>query len=276
MTAPLPCTVCDSPSVLERRIPDADLYRCPSCDHCFSGLRSMEAFEEYGPEYFERTHRHWFAHPNLALFAYVHRYIKTSAPDAAVIDVGSGRGDFLKYLRRASARLTLVGIDLSPPPTAEGIKFIQGDALTADIGRTFDVVVSLAAIEHVTDIHLFTRRLRELCAPGGSIIIMTNYERGLLYQTARALYSLGYRRPCERLYSRHHLNHFNTSSLTRLLSLHGLSVVRIYYHNTPIRAVDIPASSGMTEAVLRTMVWGVWLLGRLTRRTFLQTMVCRR
>jgi hypothetical protein len=30
------------------------------------------------------------------------------------------------------------------------------------------------------------------------------------------------------------------------------------------------------EMVLRALVWVIWVLGRLTRQTFLQVIVCRR
>lgn len=272
----LPCTVCGGPSRLERRIPDATLFRCPACDHCFTDPESVDAPEAYGSEYFEITHRRWFQNPNVRLFARIARDVARLPADAAVIDIGCGRGDFLQFLRRAHPRWTLVGVDLAAPPSEDGIRFVRGDLLTTRIGRTFDVVVSVAVIEHMADVHGFVQRLGELCAPGGVIVITTNHERGLLYGIARVLHRLGYRQPCERLYSKHHLNHFNVSSLTRLLRGHGYAIEAIHFDNTPIAAVDIPVSSGATEAVLRAMVWGMWLIGRLTRRTFLQTIVCRR
>jgi SAM-dependent methyltransferase len=275
-TALLSCTVCGVASPLERTLPEAELFRCPECDHCFTNLKSINGLETYGAEYFETTHKRWFENPNYSLFRHIARYLSNLPARGAVIDVGCGRGDFLRFLNHAGLDLNLTGVDFSAPSTERGIRFIPGDVLETPVEETFDAVVSLAVIEHVPDVHRFMQRLRELCAPGGLVVIMTNNEGGLLYRLARLGHRLGYRRPCERLYSKHHLNHFNVTSLTRLLQLHDLSIDAIRYHNTPIAAVDIPASSTAAETVLRCVVWGIWILGRLTRRTFLQVVVCRR
>jgi SAM-dependent methyltransferase len=274
--ARLSCPICGTRSPLERRVPEAELFRCPECAHCFTDINSLVGLETYGAEYFEITHKRWFEHPNYPLFRRIVSYLSTLPPRGAVIDVGCGRGDFLRFLDHAGLDLRLIGVDFAAPAPEPGIQFIRGDVLQVSIGRSFDAVVSLAVIEHVPDVHRFVERLRELCAPGGLIVIMTNHEGGLLYRLARLLHRLGFRRPCERLYSKHHLNHFNVTSLTRLLRGHGLVVEDIRYHNTPIAAVDIPASSVAGEMVLRALVWVIWVLGRLTRQTFLQVIVCRR
>ena len=54
--------------------------------------------EEYTPEYYEETHRNWFANPNFALFRWIEHQLP--AEIRSVLDVGCGRGDFLKFLRR--------------------------------------------------------------------------------------------------------------------------------------------------------------------------------
>jgi len=272
----LSCTICGTGSPLERRVPEAELFRCPECGHCFTDINSIAGLETYGAEYFETTHKRWFENPNYPLFRRIAAYLSKLPARGAVIDVGCGRGDLLRFLDGAGLDLSLVGIDFAAPAPAPRIRFIRGDVMEAPIAQSFDAVVSLAVIEHVPDVHRFVERLRELCAPGGLIVIMTNHEGGLLYRLARLLHRLGYRRPCERLYSKHHLNHFNVSSLTRLLRLHGLAIEDVRYHNTPIAAVDIPASSAAAETVLRALVGGIWVLGRLTRQTFLQVVVCRR
>ena len=217
-----------------------------------------------------------FEHPNYPLFRRIAGYLSNLPTRRAVIDVGCGRGDLFRFLDDTGLNLNLTGVDLSAPSTERGIRFIRGDILETPVEQSFDAVISLAVIEHVPDVHRFVHRLCELCAPGGLIVIMTNHEDGLLYRLARLVYRLGYRKPCERLYSKHHLNHFNVTSLTRLLRLHDLSIEAFRYQNTPIKAVDIPVSSAVTEVILRGVVWGIWILGRLTRQTFLQVVVCRR
>jgi 2-polyprenyl-3-methyl-5-hydroxy-6-metoxy-1,4-benzoquinol methylase len=271
----LPCSVCEATSLLERRIPDAALYRCPSCGHCFSALDSIHNFEEYDIEYYEEMHKRWFTHPNYSLFKYIESFMR-EINLSSVIDVGCGKGDFLKYIKKSHPKLSATGVDLSPPPASDEIDFVQGDVFEIDLNQKFGLVVSLATIEHIHDIHHFMRRLKDLSDINGYIIIMTVNEKGMLYEVARQLYRIGYRSPCERLYSKHHLNHFNVSSLARLLTMQKLSIVDTHYHEVPLRSVDIPASSKATQLFLRAMVWGIFGLGRLADRTSFQTVICRK
>ena len=47
-------------------------------------------------------------------------------------------------------------------------------------------------------------------------------------------------------------------------------------HNAPLKAMDFPESSRLVYWVQRAGVWGAFLIGRLLRTTYLQTVVCRR
>jgi SAM-dependent methyltransferase len=271
----LSCLVCGASSFLERRIPDAALYRCPSCEHCFSALESIDTFEEYGEEYYEQTHKRWFENPNYSLFKYIESFMREMSL-SSVVDVGCGKGDFLKYIKKSNPTLSATGVDLSPPAASDEIDFIQGDIFEIDLHQKFDLVVSLATIEHIQDIHHFVRRLKNFSGINGYIVLMTVNEKGILYEVAKQLYRIGYRSPFERLYSKHHLNHFNVFSLARLLTLHNLSIVDTHYHEIPLRSVDIPETSKATELFLRVMVWGIFGLGRLTNRTGFHTVICRK
>jgi SAM-dependent methyltransferase len=272
----LRCPICDSESAFERRAASIDLWRCPSCDHCFSDVSTIGEPEDYSPEYLEMAHRNWFENPNIALFETIRQIIMHYKPGASLIDVGCGNGAFLKYIRNKNPELSLTGIDLARNQPTEGITFIQGDALVSDFDRQYDFVVSLAVIEHVIDIQMFIRRLRSLCVHGGFVVVMTLNERSILYDVARLLHDLGYKTPCERLYSKHHLNHFNTSSLRRLVEMNNLAVLKTLLHNIPLAAVDLPVSSHLGRVGLLMGVRGTFLLGRLTGRTYLQTVICQK
>jgi hypothetical protein len=100
---------------------------------------------------------------------------------------------------------------------------------------------------------------------------MTLDDRSILYAVARLLNRVGYRAPFERLYDRFHLNHFTSRSLRTLVENESLQTVAHHHHNIPIRAVDLPTES----SVLRAGVWGTFVLGRLTGRMYLQTIVSR-
>jgi len=170
-----------------------------------------------------------------------------------------------------------LGIDLSPNENTKRIKYSQGDFLTTDLGFNYDVVISLATIEHVVDVQSFARRLTDLCQPGGQVIVMTVNESSLLYGLARNLKMAGFPIAFDRLYSAHHINHFTVKSLRRLVEQTGLAVERSCTHNAPIASIDIPlTNSSVLNAGLRTAMVGICVLGNLTSSAYLQTIFCRR
>jgi SAM-dependent methyltransferase len=261
---------------LEHDLEDVNLCRCPNCDHCFTDLASVDELERYEPDYFEKEHRNWFLHPNLALYARLSRIIIGHKLDASVLDIGCGNGNFLRYLAAESKNLSLTGIDMAPNAQTDGITYLQGDFLRERFARRFDVLVSLAVIEHIPNVSVFARRMSEICEPGGLVITMTVDERSLIYGAARVLKRVGYEAPLKRLYSKHHLNHFTSRSLKELLERQGLATVQVIRHNSPMAAVDIPETSELSGLIQRAGVWGAFQLGALMRRTMLQTIISQR
>jgi SAM-dependent methyltransferase len=265
----LACPVCESPAPQERSFDDVALHRCPRCDHCFTDVESLEYLGEYD-EAWEAQHENWFANPNVSLFSFVGETIARYKQEAEVIDIGAGRGEFLGYLREHNPRLSLTGIDVSLQPKIPGVDVLREDINSFDFGdRRWDVAVSLATIEHLADVRTFAARLRSMLKPGGLAIVTTNNERSIPYDVAQLFRRMGYDVPFKRLYDRHHLNHFNTRSLTTLMERSGLRPRRLHRHNIPLAAVDMPRES----AVLKLGVWASFTLGRLTGRTFFQTLV---
>jgi SAM-dependent methyltransferase len=265
----LPCPVCGTSARLESDFGDVRLHRCPSCDHCFTDLESLEHVGAYDKEW-EALHSNWFANPNVALFDYVAQVIDRHKRAASVIDIGAGRGELLTYLRNRDPALSLTGIDIALEPDIEGVEVVREDVMAVDFGeRRWDIAVSLATIEHLADVKEFTETFRSLLVPGGLAIISTNNERGVPYDVARALRRIGYATAFERLYDRHHLNHFNPTSLETLMERSRFKVLELRRHNIPLAAVDMPRES----RVLRAGVWGTFALGRLIGRTFFQTVV---
>jgi SAM-dependent methyltransferase len=267
--AVLPCPICGSSAGLENQFEDIRLHRCPSCDHCFTDPDSLEHVGVYDKEW-ESLHSNWFANPNVALFDYVAQVIERRKRAASVIDIGAGRGELLTYLRNRDPELSLTGIDIALEPDIDGVEVLREDVIAVDFGgRRWDVAVSLATIEHLADVQEFAERLRSLLVPGGLAIVSTNNERSVPYDVARALRKVGYAAAFERLYDRHHLNHFNPTSLKVLMERSRFTLLELRRHNIPLAAVDMPRES----RVLRAGVWGTFALGRLTGRTFFQTVV---
>jgi SAM-dependent methyltransferase len=267
---PINCPICHSAARLLAKHPDADIYRCNDCTHAFSDIASMPRQEEYGADYFDDTHRRWFEHPNTQLFDRVAAYIPRGG---SVLDVGCGRGDFLRHVKVTRPDAQLTGIDFAPNQD-EVIRFLRGDVNTLDIKEQFDVVMSLSVIEHVPDCVAFAHRMAELTKKGGATIVNTPNEASILYGLGRAGRSLGVPLAFNRLYSRHHLHHFTPISLRRLLESSGLKVSRHIMHNAPVKAMDLPVRNFAADGVLRTGVWAVFAAGSITSKTYLQTVVC--
>lgn len=270
----IPCPVCEGQSSFMASHPEAELYRCSLCTHAFSDLASMKSLERYETSYFEEWGRRWFRYPNLKLFDRIAEAIPEKPSSCSVLDVGCGRGDFLRYLRRRRQDLSLTGVDLFPNAPEDGITFLQGEIMRQALQTGFDVVVALAIIEHIPNVKAFVTRLRELSQPSGLLVLMTVNESSLLYGLARALRSIGLTTAFNRLYSKHHVHHFTPRSLERLLASQGIEVKQRMLHNAPLAAIDIPVSNPLAEAALRAVMWGICLAGDLTGTSYLQTVIC--
>jgi 2-polyprenyl-3-methyl-5-hydroxy-6-metoxy-1,4-benzoquinol methylase len=269
-----PCTICGSPARLVDRSSQADLFRCSSCAHCFADQQSIREHVEYDEAYGDLDHKNWFENPNVRLFDWIDRRLGDE-PTTSVLDVGCGRASFLSFLRGRHPRWHLTGIEVlgfDPPP---GIELVVGDFESTHLGRRFDAVVSLAVIEHVADPHKFVRHLLEAVRPGGTIVLMTLNEQSVLYDASRVLHRAHLDGPFEQLYSTHHLNHFTKSSFARLLELHGLLIDDRHDGHIPLAAIDFPPRGAVADAIQRAGAAGTFALGRLTRRCYLQTVVCR-
>lgn len=267
------CTVCTAPSRLAYHHPEADVYRCSDCGHCFSDVNSIREQEGYGETYHEDTHKNWMENPNLKLFAWLESQIRKSGSQASVLDIGCGRAQFLGYLAQRNPQFRLTGIELDKFSPPAGVTMLTGDFLTMNFDERFDYVVSQAVIEHVADVGAFVDRAIELTHPGGRLMVMTLNEQSVLYGVARMLRALGLRGPFNQLYSKHHLNHFSKVSLARLLTDRGLTIEQRYDHHIPLAAIDFPQQNRLADTVRKLGAQTCFAVGKLTRRCYLQTIV---
>ena len=265
------CPICGAAVRQMPKHPEAELFRCSSCSHAFSRPESIAEPETYGSSYYEEQHKRWFENPNVQLFASIAKRIRKGA---SVLDVGCGRGDFLRFIRTLRPDLQLTGIDLSGTSFGDGIRLLQGDILNTGINERFDVVVSLAVIEHISDVKRFIRRLRELTKPGGVVVAMTLNDSSLLYALARVGRHLHVPLAFDRLYSKHHLHHFTRRSLRTVFLREGFAILADFDHDAPIQAMDLPVRSHTADAVLRAGLRAVWKAAKVIRRGYLQTIVC--
>ena len=65
--------------------------------------------------------------------------------------------------------------------------------------------------------------------------------------TARFLKKFGFRTAHDRLYSKHHLNHFSNKSLKYLLEKKGYHLIKQWNHNYAMNKIDVPQSNFVIE-----------------------------
>ena len=80
--------------------PESALLRCVACGHAFSDPKSAVGLEQYNDSYYEIEHRRWFENPHYRLFAHIASLIPNDGSHRRIVDVGCGRGDFLRYLAK--------------------------------------------------------------------------------------------------------------------------------------------------------------------------------
>lgn len=174
---------------------------------------------------------------------------------ASVLDVGCGTGEFLSGLWRR-------GIDvhgLEPSALAAGhaasagLDVFQGDVGEYPLGRSFDLITLWNVIEHMQDPAGDLRRLRDLLAPGGTIVILT--------PDASSRQARAFGRDWAGLEVPKHLQLFDGSSLRTLATNAGLSPVGL----RPARVDHLYIGLASLRSAIRRQGFGA---ARLTPAAF--------
>ncbi len=117
----------------------------------------------------------------------VHRLVRGGTGAGGVVDVGSGRGEWLSLLRDAG--VTASGVDVNPAfveaGCAEGLNLVHGDAVEHLLGlspNSVHMVTAFHLIEHLDVEYLleFLAAARQVLRPGGCVLLETPNPHNVL------------------------------------------------------------------------------------------------
>lgn len=269
------CPVCGHASKFESGFSDVIIYRCSGCSHCFSDEARITNLELYQEDYYEEKHKNWFNTPNMYLFKNIYKVLDQYKSVNSVLDVGCGKGHFLKYVYLKNPNIELVGIDKGQASNSNNVEIIDCDIFEYEPMRKFDAVVSLAVIEHVADPNMFIQKLKSLCNKHGIIVIMTVNENSIVFAISKIMNKMALTYPFERLYDRHHLNHFTDKSLAKLLEKNELHVIKTIKHGVPWKSVDFENKTLISYVLFKVGLCACFIISSLTGKYHLQTIICQ-
>lgn len=270
------CPVCAKSCNVEELDRLIGLYRCMECSHSFS-IIPKEMQERYDESYFMDAHKNWFANPDIRLFSFVYSEMARliGHRGLSLLDVGCGKGDFLKHVLMTDASAILYGIDLSEN-VHPGITFIKGDILKMELDKNFDAVASLNTMEHINDPSLCLGKMKNALRPGGILVITTINDGSLAFILARLLNKISISSAYNRFYATHNLQYYTTRSLRKLVIDGGFDIVAQVKHNHPLKALDVPSSSAFMERIYRLAAAVLFGISTVCGAQILQTIICRK
>lgn len=268
------CPIC-SDSKITKIDTKNRIFVCKNCTHSFTVVPKNKQ-EKYDSEYFDDAHKNWFDNPNYRLFNYIITNIKKRSKDRIrLLDVGCGNGDFLKYIYHRYPSMNLTGIDLVENQHPK-IKFIKGDFQTIDNKKIYDAICTLMVVEHLDDPQLFMKKVHDMITDDGILVINTFNSDSLMFRIGRLFKNLGYRKVFDRLYSRHHLQHYTPKALEYLVKSNGFIIIKKRLHNYPMKSVDVPKANFIINFLYRSVVYLIFKISEPLNLGIEQTLICRK
>lgn len=156
----------------------------------------------------------------------------------AVLDVGSGKGGFLKRVPHNNK----IGVDIAMEYLRllknEGVDCILANAENMPFKESFDLVVATDILEHVLHPEKVLQSIHRALKVGGTVIIRTPYKENLAH----------YR---DHKYKFVHLRNFDEESLVKIIKKSGLYPVKIYYDGFSYYKVRKDSKNPIVALMLR-------------------------
>ena len=156
---------------------------------------------EYSPFHFDKGDSIGYKARRIRDRLMVRGYLKGLPDSAKILDVGCGDGALVRSMRLfGPARFELAACDINSAFVDNlrglAIDTYPGDFLELDLPRAhYDMILCSHTLEHVPDPTAFVKRMAELLAPGGQIVIQVPSPTGLNWWLHRSRYWSGYHVP---------------------------------------------------------------------------------
>lgn len=172
-----------------------------------------------------------FEYERAVLFK-IMREIQRYIPTGEFLEVGCGRGDFLRIAHMHGFSVTGCDISASKENIAPGVAFYQGTLKEAALPKaSFDIVVIRNILEHLFDPNQEIREIWRVLKPGGYVYV--KLPNGAFEHGLRCRLFFGQK---QRFHPPYHLNHFDATSLRRLLANAHFEFVSWYLEQPTWRA----------------------------------------
>ncbi|MGK5092257.1 class I SAM-dependent methyltransferase [Deltaproteobacteria bacterium TL4] len=209
-----------------RKIPEYMHFRmvcCPTCDLLYATPAPTE--EGLGAEYeqaaYDSTVEAAYAAKTYA--HYLKQVLKNLSHVESALDIGTGNGAFLKYLKAHFKQVegiepSLAPIEAALPEIRPLIKHGLFDAQNFK-NESFSLITCFQTIEHVFQPERLCREIHSLLKPGGAVMFIAHNYRSLLARI------LGSKTP---IYDIEHMQLNSPQSLHYLLRQTGFQHIRIF------------------------------------------------
>ncbi len=239
------CPVCGAAAEARIDLGDYRLFRCPHCQSWSSDALARGAQTSFEPDaYFANAAADRVRWDDLLRRANADR-----SAALRILDVGCGRGDFLRHLSRSFPQSVRSGVELDPLRAAaaraadRAAQICTGaapDAL-ADFDGAFDLITLWDVFEHVVDPRAVLQGLAARLAPAGVLFVQTIHEHSAVPALGRAIHRMSRGHisgPVRRTHEPHHLVFFSRRGLEGLANEAGLSIRALWFDRLAMARMD--------------------------------------